>query len=190
MAKSDRRFNSEEYLRAYAMAKRFPAIHDSIFFAASRWASGPLGDICSSTGLLGRRFHDLLGLETRALEGSLESVNLGTRYGVYGLDNPATNILVQPSAMGKVAEWLHGLHTLVARRCLCEISEKVPLVQFAKAVAEAGVKIVALEGRLQSVKSVHPFGHADKQAQCFLQWYDVIYALRDIRVLKAKAARD
>jgi hypothetical protein len=182
----NKRFDSEQYLEDFKKSKKYPKIHDAIFFPASQWSGEVVGDLCSSTGLLGHRFKELAGATVKALEPDKTAIQLGTAYGIYGAELPVTPLKITVETLPQLASWMEGVNTLIARRCLAELSLSVQLQDLYDLIFLAGVKVVALEGNNQSVKSTHPFGQVDTQAKFFSGGYSVVYSEKNVRVLKRR----
>lgn len=182
----NKRFDSKQYLEDLKKSKKYPRIHDAIFFSASQWSGEVVGDLCSSTGLLGHRFKVFTGASVKALESDKAAIDLGTAYGIYGVELPVTPLKITVETLPQLAVWIKGVNTLIARRCLAELSLSVQLEALYDLIFLAGVKVVALEGNNQSVNSTHPFGQVDTQAKFFSQGYAVVYSEKNVRVLKRR----
>jgi hypothetical protein len=140
------RFDCPEYVRAWQDTGKFPPIHDGIF--ALLKAKIPVAedgttvlDLGSSTGLLSRRMADA-GYTVYAIEGSVATSNVGREAGIYD------GIEIMRSRLK--TEDLRDL------RVFPELDDYGVAPQFlARVFAEAGVKHILVEGRLQRPYATH-----------------------------------
>lgn len=163
------RFNDQAYVEAWKRDRTYPRIHNAIYQACvDRLDGTTVLDLCCSTGLLGRRIADCLALPVVAFDGDTDAVNRGLAAGVFS-PPCAIPVLCQrlapdtmPGFLGFLGE--HHVTQVVARRCLCDLSEVVPLPDLAAALHAVGVARIVLEGRKLDSRAVHPVGSADAQA--------------------------
>lgn len=179
------RYNDQQYLEQWRASRAFPRIHDAIFDACVQWMPDlPFVDLCGSTGLLGRRIHDVLGLKGCGIDADTDAITRGLQAGVYGDDLPIRHQLITPDTLPDMSMWLrdHNVQTVVARRCFCVISEKCPLPLVQDLFLDLGVTTIILEGQKRDGRAVHPVGSADQQAEAFDR-FTVRFSARDVRVL-------
>jgi len=166
----DLRFDSQEHLDAWLADGTYPKIHDWIFDEGLMELPlpaevGRLADLCCSTGLLGARFREA-GYDVAFIEGDSKAIERGRAAGTYG-DDPLWEGNINEANIAEVGTWMKdtGIDAVVARRCLCVLSEKVALTVVADVFADAGVRCILLEGQKISTTSVHPFGSGESQAE-------------------------
>lgn len=185
------RFNDQGYLDAYAESRRYPRIHDAIWNAAvAELSSLTVLDLCCSTGLLGARLRDNLRCQMVWAEQDADAIARGIGAGAIERGRLWTGTIT-PETIGSLTGFLieHGVTGVVARRCLCVISEKCPLYLVRDAFDTAGITEVLLEGQAQDVRAVHPFGSADAQVAALAPNYvlrPTRYG-RDVRYLRRAA---
>ena len=180
------RYDDLEYVTDWVEHGRFPKIHDTIFNAAvEHLPDDPLLDLCASTGLLGRRLHDVLNLPACSQDGDDRAVAMGTEHGVYADDVPVKLLKLTPDSMPELADWMqaHEVATVVARRCLCVLSEAVPFEQTRDLFGDLGIKAVLLEGQTQTSRATHPFGHADRQVEALAPVFKLKWSSKHVRFL-------
>jgi hypothetical protein len=155
------RFDCPEYVRAWQDTGKFPPIHDGIF--ALLKAKIPVAedgttvlDLGSSTGLLSRRMADA-GYTVYAIEGSVATSNVGREAGIYdGIEIMRSRLKTED--LRDLREWMHRqeISVVMARRVFPELDDYGVAPQFlARVFAEAGVKHILVEGRLQRPYATH-----------------------------------
>jgi len=176
---SDVRFNGQERLDEWSDHGIFPKIHDYIYEAAMMELPLPsaatrVADLCCSTGLLGARMRSS-GYKVAFLEADTDAIVRGRAAGTFAED-PLREGFIDEDTIKDTGSWLSGneVDIILARRCLCVLSERVPLPVVAEVFAEAGVTAILLEGQKILSTSVHPFGSADAQAEGLSSHYDVV----------------
>jgi hypothetical protein len=167
------RFDAPEYVDAWQASGVFPTIHDRIVNVA-RSEIGPCDgtvlDLCSSTGLIGRRLADV-GYQVMACQEPGPALQLGRERGVYA-GIPVLEVRITPGTLGRLLAWCedHQVRTVVARRCFPELWDALGADDFpvlVRELAEAGVERIVLEGRVASGRSVHPLATAAAEVAAF-----------------------
>lgn len=163
------RFDAPEYVHDWQATGRYPAVHDRITAAVREEvdpSEGVLLDLCSSTGLLGRRLHEH-GYSVVAVQEPGPAVTLGRDAGVYDAV-PLLETRIQPDTLPDLADWIHThqVSTVVARRCFPELWDMFSdaFHHLADTFADSGVQRIILEGRAVSVRSKHPLATAQREA--------------------------
>lgn len=166
------RFDAPEHVGLWQKTGRFPAIHDAIANHVRTVVSpgdGPVLDLCSSSGLLGRRLLDL-GYTVTAVQESNAALSLGLSAGVYR----GVPLLEARITLGSLPLFLHWVgeqevDTIVARRAFPELWDGVGgaggFAQLAEGLAECGVERIVLEGRAPTRKATHPLASADAEVE-------------------------
>lgn len=180
------RFDDPQLVHRWRSEGQFPAIHRKVFEAASIHAEGAVLDLCSSTGLLGRRMVDELGFTCCALEGDQRAVSAGIAAGVYNATLPVLCLRITPGSLATLHDWCRGheVRTVVARRCFPELSESVDLNDLREAFARAGIERIILEGRVASARTTHPLGRVQNEVDALAPTYSVRTGGGNIRVLQ------
>jgi len=183
------RFNSVQHTEAFAAGRGFPKIHDNIFnLIAETWTGGSFIDVCCSTGLLGQRLIDKLGVMCCGLEGDAEAIANGKEHGVSMF---IYQLLLDDRSLGGFSRILrdHDVNTVVMRRCVSELFAKgMPLgvgntvqtelkpefaAQYVDALLGAGVNEIYLQGRAESASSKHIIPNVEAEIEFFLPQYSV-----------------
>lgn len=184
------RFNSTQHVEQFAQGRGYPKIHDNIFnLIAETWRGGSFVDVCCSTGLLGQRLIDKLGVMCVGVEGDLEAIGNGKQHGIH---MSLHHVLLDVDTLGLFSRILdmHQVNTVVMRRCVSELFAKgMPLgvgntvqtelkadfaVKFVDTLLGAGVNEIYLQGRAESVSSKHVIPNVDAEIKFFLPHYSVI----------------
>ncbi|ASR83889.1 methyltransferase [Arthrobacter phage Shrooms] len=188
-----KRFDSEEYLRAWQDHGTYPAIHDAIFTAIEDH-TGPdekVVDLGASTGLLTRRML-AAGRRVVPVEPHTPSRSWGAVYGTWeGLE-----VHAQPVSARAGIEPFRALlederpTVLIARRVLPEVYEATELARpgtwqnFLDALHESTIELIILEGRKFSSRTTHPLGHRDREVQALGPNWRTIWTGGDVAVLE------
>lgn len=160
------RYNSHAYVQAWQQDRAYPKIHVPITEAAVQYLrpeDGPLLDLGCSTGLLGRHLADL-GYDVYWADRDDEAIGRGVQFGIIDPDRLRLGVL-NPESWDGFVDWVRdrGIRTLVARRVLCVLSQRVPVPMMRDGFVRAGFQRILLEGQRRDVRSTHPFGSADLQ---------------------------
>lgn len=160
------RFNDESYLREWQAEGKYPAIHNDIYEAYSRYSYGGshcVLDLCCSTGLLGQRVLDSNGravgvdCDSRARE---SAKRFGIRMPIYPLK------IVQDSLphLSKVIQD-NEVKVILARRCFPEITngDWAWGQRFVNFLHEQGVERIITQGRLDKKTNTDLLGSIDKE---------------------------
>lgn len=163
------RFDDPDYVRDWQQHGRFPAIHTRMISAIREEIdpeSGVVLDLCSSTGLLGRRLANH-GYQVVAVQEPGRALTLGIDAGVYNLV-PHLALRITAESLGQLLAWIETqqVRTVVARRCFPELFDQLGPSDFpvlSRELAAAGVERIAMEGRVQSQRTVHPLGSIQQE---------------------------
>jgi hypothetical protein len=164
-----RRYDDQEYLDLWVSDGEYPKIHNRMFDGVRQEFPPPSKDLvfldlCCSTGLLGAHLREL-GYGVAFADGDEQAVVRGKAAGTYGSDplwfGQITMDTVE-SLGGFMAE--SGVTDVAARRCLCVLSNVVPLDVFGRVFADAGAKRLLLEGQVISSRAKQPNGAGKDQA--------------------------
>jgi hypothetical protein len=172
------RFDAEEYVTAWVERGDYPKIHVPI----TAWVRENVGpeeghvlDLCSSTGLLGRKLAQA-GYRVRAVEQPGPGLELGRQNRVYE-HIPLMPLKIGPDTLDDLAEWLSGrltatepVRTVVARRAFPELWDAMGGTQkdfacLVEVLRASGVRNILLEGRQVSKRSTHPLASAADEAR-------------------------
>lgn len=183
------RFDAPEYVDAWQASGVFPTIHDRIV-SVTRSEIGPregtVLDLCSSTGLIGRRLAEA-GYRVVACQEPGPALQLGRERGVYdGI--PVLDVRITPGTLGRLLAWCedHQVRTVIARRCFPELWDALGPDDFpvlVRELTEAGVERIVLEGRVASGRSVHPLASAAAEVAAFAGHWSSAGSLGQIAVL-------
>lgn len=182
------RFNDPGYVDAWRTARHYPPIHDDMMWAATEWIDprhDKVLDLCSSTGLLGRRVRDRLRVPACAVEADTTAIRHGVDAGVYGPDLPVLALQITNESLPTLLGFLDAEEPTVvlARRCILELDPFVDLGALARGFAQHGVRRIILEGHKVSVRVTNPLVPADAQAARLCPPYQVQGVLNDVRML-------
>lgn len=175
------RFDDPKYVTDWKQTGRFPAIHARIASAVREEVdpgSGPVLDLCSSTGLLGRQLveHHYTVLAVQEPGPALE---LGVVAGVYD-EIPYLELRITRTTLNVFLRWMEqqAVRTVVARRCFPELFDVLGTEQFpvlARSLHMAGVERIVAEGRVESGRTVHPLGSIKQEVSALAQhWKPVV----------------
>lgn len=172
------RFSDEQYLLDWKNKGRFPKIHDDIFqLIASTVEADSVMDICCSTGLLGQRVSEKIGIDVIGVEGHTPWIQRAKKFG-----NPLTivELLIEPQTMDALVAVVakHKITGIIARRCLSELfgnkgigvsADKANFEfadVFSATLADAGVEEFWIEGRADQGRSTHPIPDTTTEIRC------------------------
>lgn len=169
------RFNSKEHIQTYVDTGKFPAIHSPLVSLAVEHLNGRRGlDLCCSHGLLGEQLHKRHGFYMVGVDADAKSVALAK-------DNSITMDIYQiklkaetfPVIFKLIQEKM--LDVLIARRCFPELfGENLQLGKsFFAELSKSGVKEIALEGRVQTLKATNPLASLDGEIALAINYYSV-----------------
>lgn len=181
------RYDDPRHVETWQELGVYPAIHRPMVDVALNdlELSAPVLDLCSSTGLLGHRLRGLAGMPVCALEGDRAVVDRSTLAGIYSATElPCLQIKLNAGNMpSSLRAWLleHNVKSVLARRCLMELSKVLSLAELAKVMHRAGVETIVLEGHRPGRDRMLP---ADAQAEPFLGPYRLTRKAGDVRTLR------
>jgi len=183
------RFNSTTYVDHYKVTGRFPKIHDNLFnLITETWEGGSFIDVCCSTGLLGQRLIDKLGVMCCGIEGDSRAITAGKQGGV---QMTVYQTYIDEKSLANLSRILsdHDVNTVVMRRCVSELFAKgMPLgvgntvqtelkpgfaEKFIDTLLAAGVDEIYLQGRAESASSKHVIPNVEAEIKFFSTHYDV-----------------
>lgn len=182
------RFDSEEYLEAWAKSEGFqyPAIHDSMYAAAIRHDKYRRGlDLCCSSGLLGTRLMDA-GFTMVGVDADKDAAGLAIYYKI-----------PMPIHLTKISD-MHGvdvvadlvkvnkLKTIYARRCFPELFGEDTALEnlFFPAMIKAGIRMVIFEGRVRTVRATNRLSSAQKEADMLGKFFDDVQLYGQVGVAR------
>lgn len=177
------RFADPHYIDDYLATGRFPAIHDDLYCLVENFASEPEPalDIGACTGLLTLRLKQIrshvIGLEANP---------------AYIERSPAAKLLINLrvtlTTMGQVYELAKDCSLVVMRRVLPEICGDSSLVawKLAERLHAAGVKKIALEGRVKSSRSTHLLASLEDEIAALSEFYTVSRRYKNCALLVRK----
>jgi len=170
------RFDSIEYLKAFQVSGRFPAIHDDIFALIISEGHGcRFLDLCCSTGLLAQRLMKFGGaMFAMGVDGDERAIKAGVEHGV---TVPMALLNIGPDTLPELTQIIgaNGISAVVARRCLPELLGERPEMDrpFADALAAGGAKEVFIEGRVKTARAVNRLCDVEKEAAAIASRYRV-----------------
>ena len=173
-------FADEKYIQAFKDKHEFPKIHDNIFKLLSKVIPpGNIMDLGSCTGLLAQRIAEA-GYKVIAVERDLNYINRAVFPTIHL--NISKNNLEQ---LKKIIE-VNQIKTVVARRVIPELYDSLgdDICQLVNILSEC--KMVILEGRILSKKSVHKFKSIEDEIKLFEQYFDVCERKKNCAVLERK----
>lgn len=181
------RFDAEDLVTAWRERGEYPKIHT----AMTAWVrenvdprEGPVLDLCSSTGLLGRRLA-AAGYTVRAVELPGPALQLGRSHGIYEYV-PVMSLKIERDTLEDLGDWLRAtvmpghdpIRTVVARRAFPELWDSLDgaegLSALGRLLAECGVRNVLLEGRAHSKRTTHPLGEASAEVNALAESWRVL----------------
>lgn len=193
-------FSKESYLKDWKERQIFPRIHDDMFrLFSSTFTCSSVLDMCSCTGLLGVRIRDFHGVPVVGLEGNLEWIDRGKKWGV---DIETLNCWIGPKTLPVVDDFMkqHKVDGIVARRCLAELfgygpdgklRKGGPDYEWAETLTkrwvQLGVKEIWIEGGkpMRNPES-HPVPNTDIGITCFSPAYELAERYRECAYLIAR----
>jgi hypothetical protein len=187
-----RRFDDPSYVQEWLDTGTYPRIHDAIFYVAAQYLTGaPALDLCCSTGLLGKRVMDQLGIQCFGVDGDFNALLVGQKSGVFR-DSSLMFIDIKPDTLKYLGVFLseHRVSEVLARRCLYELAKKVPLSDVANLFYECGVTQIIMEGHVFAQGSTNFMLQADNQALSLLPWYEQVFQKNNVRVLRRSEGLD
>lgn len=173
------RFSDEEYLRAWKEEGNYPKIHDTLYtLFASTYQSKTVMDLCSCTGLLGQRIKDVNKINVVSVEGDPAWIARGNKWGT---NVPVLELWILPETLPRFTQFIEDNEVtgICARRCISEIFGndakgrhlKSPNWEwaetFTKAILNAGIKEIWIEGRANQGRSTHCIPDTATEARCF-----------------------
>jgi predicted TPR repeat methyltransferase len=184
------RFDSEELVSAYRATGELPRIHRTIaeLIDWHSYGHAVAMDLGCCHGLLGVRLHDMGLLSVIGIDANphylMNAVRpqRSTRYFLAKVDRTSQAIKVAEIAA------VYGVTLVVARRILPEIAEaRDPglVTELAAALHGAGVKAIALEGRIDSFRAKNPLRNADLECEALEPYFKVVDRLGNCRWLEA-----
>lgn len=182
------RFDSEEYLEAWAKSEGFqyPVIHDNMYAAAIRHDKYRRGlDLCCSSGLLGTRLMDA-GFAMVGVDADKDAVGLATKYKIPMLIHLAK--VSDTHGVDAVADIVavNKLKTIYARRCFPELfGENTELEDlFFPAMIKAGIRMVIFEGRVRTVRATNRLSSVQKEAEMLGKFFDDVQLYGQVGVAR------
>ena len=183
------RFNSKLHLEGFRDGRGYPRIHDNIFnLIAETWTGGSFVDVCCSTGLLGQRLIDKLGVMCCGVDGDAEAIANGK---AYGIQMKVHHLIINEETLGLFSRILdqHDVNTLVFRRCISELFATGLTLgvgntvqagvkeEFAAQVVDLcvakGIDEIYLQGRAETASAKHPIPNLKAEIKFFLPQYEV-----------------
>lgn len=170
------RFDSVEHVDSWRQTGRYPAIHKPIADFVVGRLRGPasLVDLCCSHGLLGDQLLTRLppGTSVVGVESSLSAIG---RARDAGLRHRIERLHVDASTYDELAAVVRraGATVLIARRCLPEIlgAALQTAPDFARALFDAGIREVFLQGRVVVAHPTNPLFSVDKEVEALSSHY-------------------
>lgn len=191
MSRTDRRFNSEEYLTNWRAKGQFPKIHDALFNMIAAEALGTSGlDLCCSTGMLGTRLIEKLGWRCVGVDADKDAIALSESF---GLPMPIRNMVIDDQTLPELVGLLerNRVEVLVARRCLCDVFCPSRSgdpggfgFRFVDALAGAGIRECFVQGMANVGRSTHPIPNIDAEVAFFTGRYRVVRKVGEVAYLR------
>ena len=180
------RFNSEEHLVTWQGNKKFPAIHDDIFFAISAFSKGNgFLDLCCSTGLLAQRVKAYIAKNVVGVDGDEAALQLA---GLSGIDVELICLKVLPETIKELAKIIekHKIDTVIARRCFPELfGNDIEFGEvFAELLYQLGIKEIFIEGRIATKTATNALASLKDECQLVSKYYEVIKTHKNVAYLR------
>ncbi len=180
------RFDAQEYVDTWKSTGRYPAIHDDMFTAVQAFMQGKSAlDLCCSTGLLGNRIMQKLGVRCIGVDGDLAALALGDEA---GLMMPLIDLAITPDTMKDLYKLCqaHKIDTVIARSCMPELfgQDLSAGRKFAENLAKIGVKEIFLEGRVATKNSVNQLATLKNEVELFPPHYKVVRVHKNVAYLR------
>lgn len=187
-AVTSRRFDSTDYTDTFKRLGAFPQIHGAIYqLIAEELTGSSVLDLCCSTGLLGERIRTGLKVKVCGVDRDVGALLAGEAAGVA---MPVIAMPIVPAAMPGLIAWvkLHGVDTLVARRCFPELFGDDHFFGrlMAAALRGAGVREVFLQGRQPTPGATTTLPTVYREAELFEGSYRVVRAVGQCIYMKAR----
>jgi hypothetical protein len=151
------RFNDPQRVQAYKANGEFPSIHSPLVSCVVEHVIGRRGlDLCCSHGLLGEQLLTKHGFQMIGVDGDASAVELARANGV---KMPIHHIKLDAQTLPLVYQLIRAnkIEVLIARRCFPELfGDDLELGgEFFGEIRAAGIKEIALEGRVQTPKATN-----------------------------------
>lgn len=179
------RFHDPQLVAAYRETGAFPAIHDDIagLVRDHKGRHSVALDLGACTGLLSARLVQELGF-TRVLAVEPNANYIKAGVSPTGVSWIRTAAHTNPERLGQLCR-LEGVTVVVARRVFPEIEEsrRGAVRELGAALADAGVELIALEGRVRVPKPSAKLSDADLEAAELAHDYELLQSRRNCRLL-------
>lgn len=181
------RFNSVEYLQAWASGKRFPAIHDDIASAAEQFMIGNrVLDLCCSYGLLGERLKKTVAGYAVGIDADGEAI---AKAKAAGISIDLYQLKVTPESFTDLVQILQScrVNAVVARRCLPELfGENLDFGrQFFAELRRVGVKEVLIEGRVKTKNATNALSSIEDEISLASESFALARRYKNVAYLRA-----
>lgn len=180
------RYNDSEYLTAFYENGEYPKIHNDIWAASEAFHGQNVLDLGSCIGLLSKRLSQR-NLKVFGVEANKSSIARA----VQGDNITYVNMKVEMQTLDAFGKLItdNDIVTIYARRVIPELYETggMELVRgFGQTCFDAGIKNIILEGRKKVPHPKNILYDSDQECEALAQWFDVIGAYREVRILKSR----